>query len=846
MTRAIPAAGLPFLTAVVLSCFVAAAPAQQVAKTGTPSIIQIDFGPYGSHLPGDGQDYCYPTTATMLFFWLGANGYSQLAPGYTLSEGLNLDRVLGGLVQTSATGGTYNSNYMDGLDVYLKAKGVSAAERTWATSGNPDIQWFADHNDANTVTLAGVSWYGRNGTSDNFTYEGGHGMALISADTSNSTLTVNNPYPSTFFNVPNTAGQNPMTVDIQPVSGSWTLQSATNPPYIQVATPILGPTPPNSGSPGSLGVFTTGLALTLNPSARPSDPSYAVATWGITGTQSLNTGAGDLSVLAPLADGGSAGGISKSGTGTLELRNTNSLTGANRITGGKISSVATAAQTSTPFGTGGVTIDGEGTLEFKPSDASPASMAFTVASGAGNQLHVEGGAGKIIADRGSNTSLSITVGGITSGSGKNIQLSGAGTLVFALRASVGELGSLVKISTAGGSGNAPNVTNGMVTPAIVGMRSADSDPAAFLTCGAANGFAVAATTGGNINSSTASTIYETGTNQTVSGTAAVYAAVVNNATISSGTLSVGPQASGEAGLILNGSTISSNVSFGSAAAYVYAGGVGGNLSGTITSNAGFTSFGPGTLTVSGDSSGTQSGAIFVNSGTLLVDATGATGSGAVEVRNEASLKVAGTVGGAVNVKDNATATLLGGTLAAGVSVQATGTLEGSGVVSGAAGIQGSLQASSLASPGNITFNGATTFGIASQFYWTLNALTDTPTDAGSAWNTLTFGGTTNFTSQSVTMFLNIPESLDPSSGNAFWNTNHQWIFASGSSGAFTGDGLSIENWSWDSGNFNWYHASDHSEVGLFFTAVPEPSVTALVLAGLGAVAVLGRRRPAVG
>ncbi|MCX6969145.1 MAG: hypothetical protein NTV93_03200 [Verrucomicrobia bacterium] len=174
MTRAIPAAGLPFLTALVLSCFVAAAPAQQVAKTGTPSIIQIDFGPYGSHLPGDGQDYCYPTTATMLFFWLGANGYSQLAPGYTLSEGLNLDRVLGGLVQTSATGGTFNSNYMDGLDVYLKAKGVSAAQRTWATSGNPDIQWFADHNDANTVTLAGVSWYGRNGTSDNFTYEGGH------------------------------------------------------------------------------------------------------------------------------------------------------------------------------------------------------------------------------------------------------------------------------------------------------------------------------------------------------------------------------------------------------------------------------------------------------------------------------------------------------------------------------------------------------------------------------------------------------------------------------------------------------------------------------------------------
>jgi len=844
MKRAIHVAWRPFFAAAFIACFAVSAQAQQVAKTGAPSIIQLDFGPYGSRLPGDGQDYCYPTTATMLFFWLGANGYSQLAPAYTLSEGLNLDRVFGGLMQTSATGGTYNSNYMAGLDVYLKAKGVAEADRTWATSNNPDLQWFADHNDANTVTLAGVSWYGRNGTSNNFNYEGGHGMALISADTSNSTLTVNNPYPSTFFNVPNTADQNPMTVDIQAVSGNWTLQYAATPPYIQAVTPILGPTPPNTGSPGSLGVYTTGLALTLNPVAKPADPSYHIATWSVAGTQIVNTGAGDLSVLAPLVDGSSAGGITKSGTGTLELLNTDSLTGDNRITGGKISSVVTGAQSSTPFGTGGVTIDGEGTLEFKPSDASPAAMDFTLASGAGSQLRIEGGAGKITVDRGGNTGLTITVGGNTSGPAKNIFLSDSGTLVFSLPTDVGELGSLVKIYTAGGFGNAPDVTGGMVTPAMVGMRSGDSDPAAFLTYTAADGFGVAATTGGNINASLSSTIYETSTNQTVSGTVSVRAAVVNNATISSGMLEVGPQSSGEAGLILNGGAISSDVTFGSAAAYVYAGGAGGTLSGTIASSAAFTSFGPGTLTLGGNSSGTQTGAVYVNSGTLLVDAQGVTGSGAVEVRNEANLEVAGTVGGMVAVKDNATATLMGGTLASGVNVQTSGILEGSGVVSGTSDIQGILRASSLAAPGNITFNGPTTFGTASQFYWTLNALTDDPLDEGTAWNSLTFGDTTNFTGQSVTLFLNIPELIDPSSGNAFWNTDHQWVFAGGNPDTFTGDSLSIENWSWDSGSFTWYRALDRSEVGLAFTAVPEPSVTALLLAGLGApVAFRPRRRP---
>ena len=818
--------------------------AQQTEKTGMPSIIQLGFGPFGSYLPGDGQDYCYPTAATMLFFWLQTNGYSQLTQAYSESAALNLDSVFGGLMQTSATGGTSNSDYINGLDTYLQAEGVSTSNFSWNSSDNPSLEWFASNNGPTTVTLAGLSWYQQNApNSDFYIQNGGHGTALVYADTNASTITVNNPYPSTFLNVPNTSAQNPMTVDIEQVPTNWVLQYDHTTPYIQVTTPILGPNPPNTGSPGNLGVYDTALALTLSTNAQPTNPSYSIATWSINSIKTLNTGGGNLPVIAPLSDGvSSSGGLDKEGSGTLILENSNTLTGFNEINGGTVSSTENSSQCPSPFGFGSMIISGHGFLEFAPNDNSPGAMSFTLSSGTQQYLQVDGGAGMLIFDRGSNPSLNVTIGGFSSGSHQNIRLTNYGTLVFSVPTSLSELGSQVQVFVNGGTNNAPPVTNGMVTPAIVALQSSTSDPAAFLTYGASNGFSLAGTISGDINSADSTTIYSATNNQTITSAANLQAIIVNNVSVGGGSLAVGPQTSGNAGVIFNGGTISSPLQYGSANAYVYSSAAGGILSGAISGSGSFTTFGPGTLTLESDSSATHSGNIFVNSGTLLIASNAVTGSGSLTLQNDATLQVGGIVTGAVSVSNSATVTLQGGTLAGGITVLSNGTLQGSGTISGTATILGVVQPSGRSAPGNLTFNGSSSF-VDSQFFWTLNSLTTNPTEAGISWNTLTFNGPTTFAEDNVTFYLDIPPSQDPNGTNSFWDSNESWVFATGTNGAFSsGNSVSVENWSWDSGWFDVKRTNSDSELVLNFYATPEPSICALLALSGVAIAIAARRK----
>jgi hypothetical protein len=71
----------------------------------TPSIIQTGFGAYGPDLPGDGLEYCGPTTVAMGLYWLAGNGFTQLASkNYNADDpndvaaAQNLVTVLGGPV----------------------------------------------------------------------------------------------------------------------------------------------------------------------------------------------------------------------------------------------------------------------------------------------------------------------------------------------------------------------------------------------------------------------------------------------------------------------------------------------------------------------------------------------------------------------------------------------------------------------------------------------------------------------------------------------------------------------------------------------------------------------------
>jgi hypothetical protein len=71
----------------------------------TPSIVQIDFGPWGQDMPGDGYSYCGPTSMVMGPYYLYANGFTQLAPGPFVDQDdsatVNLERIIAGLCRTS-------------------------------------------------------------------------------------------------------------------------------------------------------------------------------------------------------------------------------------------------------------------------------------------------------------------------------------------------------------------------------------------------------------------------------------------------------------------------------------------------------------------------------------------------------------------------------------------------------------------------------------------------------------------------------------------------------------------------------------------------------------------------
>ena len=70
---------------------------------------------------------CGPTATLMAIYYLFNNGFTQLAPkhyrGRDAKKAINLERVLGGLIQTSSTGGTHGYDMQVGVWNYLSAFG---------------------------------------------------------------------------------------------------------------------------------------------------------------------------------------------------------------------------------------------------------------------------------------------------------------------------------------------------------------------------------------------------------------------------------------------------------------------------------------------------------------------------------------------------------------------------------------------------------------------------------------------------------------------------------------------------------------------------------------------------
>jgi autotransporter-associated beta strand protein len=823
--------------------------------TTTPVIIQDGFGPAGDLLPFGGQEFCCPTAVSISLDYLGVNGFNQLAPSNPAeADELNLDQIMSGLMNTSATTGTATvGNMSSAIETYLAAKGIGSSNYTFSITTSPTVAQLTTLNQPGTVVDLVCGYYDPSGST--YVRNGGHAIALLNENftaggqSSPNTLVINNPLPGALEPTADESADSLQSLNTIPTTGALTSDGSL----------VLDP----SQFPGFWGttrtVVETALALTVNPTEESADDP-ALNTWTWTANETLSPGGGDFTILAPIQSSGSFG-ATISTPGTVELENTDSATGANTITDGTLRSDVSAGS---PFGSGSINLTAGG-LNLTPAGGS-SNISLVAANGSGATVQYADGS-TLALNRNGNDSLSLEIAGNTNGSTANLVRSGNGTLVITPASGTANLGTSESLIVRGSASNLPAVTNGIVTPSIIAADNDGNESGDFLTYGPA-GFAKAAYTESSsvaITSATSSTIYDAETSQTVpaSTTDSVYALKVGPTTIDGGassTLNVGPQTSGQAGVILNGGAVSTtNLNFGPAEGLVYASAAGGTINSIIKGSGGLTTFGPGQLTLT--SANTVSGGTHINSGTLVAaNTTGSiTGTGAVTVEPNATLQInsSATAGGSggTTVSNNATVLLNGGTLAGSANFNSGSFLLGSGTLSGTAAVDGTIGGAptdnsnfnftgvdDLLFTGNVSMNSSTIYD------WRLDALDATPTDAGINWSELSFasGKTADVgtSSSPINITLDLgPGVPDPNSGNSFWSTSHQWDIAT-DPGGFNSIWEDYDFPSYSQGRFSVAFDSDFHNMYVDFTAVPEP--TSEMILGLAAMAwmILPRRQRA--
>ena len=772
-----------FAAAVVFFAGDPARVAAQVSSriTTTPICIQDGFGPAGDALPFDGVNYCFPTAESMLLSYLGVNGFNQIAPSSpTSADGLNLVEVMGGLMGTDPLAGT-GGNWPSAIQVYLAAKGIGPSAYSLNIMGSPTPSQLSNLNQNLTAVLLPTTYFDSSGNA-----EGGHAIAMLGqgvnaqGQASPNTLVLDNPGPATFAPVADTSINSLQYLNTVATSGTLAADGALE----------WDPNQYPGFWGGTTGVIVGAVALTINPS-QLSVNNPALATWTLSTSQQINLQNGYLSVLAPMTG---PGGIVKGDGGMLELEAPNSTSGSNTIVSGTLQSDVAAGL---PFGTGAIQLQAA-TLQLMPGypleGGGTATVSLTAASGAGNQLTFMYGA-TLGLSRNGNSSLQFTIGGNTNGTTANLARSSGskGTLVIASADGTASLGGSDQVLVAGSGGNLPALTNGIVAPYIVAENNDTNGSGDFLTYGS-NGFALAAySTATSISSAGTSAVFEAKAAQSFSSTATaqVYALNVGPYTVSGGRLKVGSQTGGQAGLILNGGTISTTkLSFGSAEGLIYASRAGGTISSIITGSGSLTTFGPGLLTLTASNAST--GAVRVNSGTLVAASTkgSATGSGAVTVQDNATLQVSGGAGGAggTTLATGATLLLSGGTLNGALTMNTGSYLFGSGTITGSATIYGTIGSSTTdpsAAPytgvENLKFTNGSVNLVSTTYLWRLNALDAAPADAGTNWSLLDFtnaGANLGLPGSAINLNVDFgPGVPTPNSGNAFWSQPHQWLIA---------------------------------------------------------------------
>jgi len=794
----------------------------------SPIILQDGFGPARDMLPYGGQEFCCPTAATISLTYLAENGFTQLAPADpTIADELNLDQVLSGLMSTSATTGTATvADITSGISTYLSAKGIASSDYTLTVTVSPTIAQLSNLNQTGTVVDLIDGFYSPSGSG--YTRNGGHSVALLDENvtaggqSSPNSLLIDNSLPGALAPAADVSTSAVQSLSTISTTGGLTAYGAVE----------LNPSQYPSFWGSTQTVVETAIALTINP-AEQSTNTPSPAAWTFSSSQILNPNSGALTVAAPIQS--SNFGIDIATPGTVELQNTDASNGANTITAGTLRGDAAGGA---PFGTGGINLS-SATLQVSPTGNS-SNISLTAATVSGGQLVYSGGS-MLNLDPPSGASLTLQIGGNTNASTPNLFRGGNGTLVIAVAPGIANLGSTQQLQINGSSANLPTVTNGIVSPSIVGQDNDANASGDFLTYGFA-GFAPASYTQATVTPLTAATstsVYDAEISQNIpaQAIASVYALKLGPVAITGGnssTLDIG------GGAILNGGTISAaNLNFGSDEALIYASAAGGTINSNIQGSAGLTSFGPGALMLT--TANHFTGGTHINSGTLIAaNSTGSvTGTGAVAIAPNATLQInpSATAGGSGGTTASADATVLlnGGTLSGASTFDAGSYLLGSGTIAGAATFSGTIgnPATDFADDSytgveDIDFTAAATMNDLVIYDWRLNALDAAPQNAGIDYSLL------NFTSPSVNVKMgtssspiNItldlgPAVADPDSSNSFWSAAHQWTIAT--------DAVGFKqlwyHWNFPSYSDGYFSLSNDSAVEnlyLDYTPVPEPT-----------------------
>jgi autotransporter-associated beta strand protein len=359
---------------------------------------------------------------------------------------------------------------------------------------------------------------------------------------------------------------------------------------------------------GATDSFSSGSAITVDTGATLDLNSYDQAIGSLAGAGGVTLGSATLTaggngtstLFSGTLTGGSASGLTKTGSGVFSLTGDNSgFSGAVGINGGDLNIIA-ANNLGDSSATNVVTLSSGGALQF-----GAGSVTVT-------QNLILGSGGGAVDTNGHNDS----VGGVISGSGAltktglgTLTLTGANDYSGATDVSVGTLqaGATDTFS----SGSAVTVETGAIldlnnySQAIGSLAGAGGVTlgSATLTAGGDN---TSTTFSGGISGSGA--LVKTGTGTLILTGANSYG---GGTTVSGGVLQ------GDTTSLQGDITDNAAVTFNQAAAGTYAGAIGG--SGTLTK------IGAGTLTLTGANDYT--GATSVNVGTLRAGATGAFAAG---------------------------------------------------------------------------------------------------------------------------------------------------------------------------------------------------------------------------